>query len=281
LKQLKYQDMKKLFITLGICLIGSVGWSQINQDFLVPHLNIGTGMCEMKEINNVVGFGYDIGYDFQSTGFGISGFYNMNRISARTEELPMFREEYGTDDMIIKNRSRASTYGVKLRYTPPALQYSRVTPYAELGGGFATHTSVWRSPGKQVMIDDSDPNCPKYEYQFRDRGVQSRSTTMIGVGEVGMLIRLYGAYPNSHQMRNNNDRAGWYLGLSARLEYGGEVQYRLPGNNPYQFNYDSGLGAQNDQPYAHLTPSGASRDGNLLGRHQMFMFQVSLVRTIF
>lgn len=273
--------MKRIIYILSISLIAATGFGQVNQDFLVPHLNIGKGFGEMEQIESAIGFGYDFGVDIPHSSFGISGFYNMNQYSRMDRELPMYREENGLDTTTIKNRSRVSTYGVKLRYTPLALQYSRVMPYVEVGGGFATHTSAWRSPGDAVLVDYSDPDCPHYEYRFRDRGVLSRSTTIMGVGEVGLLIRLYGDYETRHEMKTNKSRSGWYLGLSARAEYGGQVDFRNARANPHHFQYDSGLGAQYDLPNAHLATGGNARELTSTGRHQMVFFQVSLVKTIF
>jgi hypothetical protein len=254
--------------------------SQTEMDMMIPHFNFGRGVKEMNDIRNVIGFGYDFGHNFRNTSFGISGFYNMNNYSFVKEELHIYRYGDGMMDLPIHNKSRVTTYGVKFRYSPREMMFSRLSPYFEVGGGFATHTGVWRSNGLSILVDNSDPECPKYDYLLRDRGLLYRNTTLIGVGEFGLKYRLTGKYSTPDLMRFNNTTTGWYISASVRWEYGGNVTYTNAKHNPNHFYYNSGLGDQYDRPFM-ANPGNPDRSFLSENRHNMLVFQFSLIKALF
>lgn len=259
--------------------------AQINTDFLIPNFNIGMGLKEMKDISVATGFGYDVGYDFPESSFGISAFYNFSRYGRVLENLPMYREEYGEDIVGVRNISRVSSYGVKFRYIPFIEQQTRFLPYAEVGAGFATHTSLWKSKGRKYQTG-FDPECPKYAYEFKHRGIMDRNTTLIGLAEIGLNIRLDGmTYYILDDLfvdrLKNRFRTGWYLSLSVRYEHGGKVSYNHPKAYKHEFYYDSGLGIEYDTPFSATKSIDLIREPRTPNRHQMLFFQIGIAKTIF
>ena len=262
-------------------------YGQINTDLVVPNFSIGKGLNEMKDINVAVGFGYDFGYDFLEAPFGISAFYNISRYSNVKEDLPMYREEYGTDIVNVSNISRVSTYGLKFRYITHPKGFKRFLPYAEAGIGFATHTSLWKSKGNEKYNYSTDLSCPKYRYNFEDRGKINRDNTLIGLFEIGINIRLDSMsedvldeifYNRPHQNRFRN---GWYLSLSMRYEHGGRVFYNHSKEYKHEFYYDSGINPELNSPYSDLLPLDLMRAPRTANRHQMIFFQIGIAKTIF
>ena len=189
----------------------------------------------------------------------------------------MYNSEDGYNESVtVDNRSRLSTYGLKLRYSPEILQGKRFVPYAEIGAGFATHSSLWNSQGDllDVTYDYSDPDCPKttYHYGHDERKRMHRNTTFIGTGEIGFRLRI--------APENRTTRGGWYLGASARVELGGEVEYKNAQGSPHHFYYNSGLGSEYDTPFANQAPIN-DRATSSIANHQMLVFQISITRVLF
>lgn len=268
--------MKRIIFIMAFFIATAVGRAQGNLDIL-PHINIGTGIGEMSDIEVHPGFGWDIGYDFEGTSFGVSAFYNFARYSMHKTGLPMMNDEHGYDaNVTVDNRSRLSTYGLKMRYSPMVMQGRRFVPYAELGVGLATHSSLWNSRGVlyDITYDYSDPNCPKtiHHYAHENRERMHRSTTLIGTGEIGFRYRF--------APENRTTRGGWYVGASARVELGGEVEYRNAQASPHHFYYNSGLGSDFDQPFASSAPMN-DRGTSSRANHQMLVFQITLTKKLF
>jgi len=268
--------MKRIIFAIAFLMATVVGRAQGNFDIL-PHINIGTGIGQMSDIEVHPGFGWDVGIDFQGNSFGISSFYNFSRYSMKEQNLPMHTIEDGyNENVTVENKSRLSTYGVKLRYSPLVLQGRRFVPYAELGAGFATHSSIWSSKGDlyDITYDYSDPDCPKttYHYGHNERDRIHRNSTVIGIGEIGFRLRLL--------PENRTTREGWYIGASARVELGGKVEYRNATGSPHHFYYESGLGSEFDKPFASEAPMN-DRGVSSRANHQMLVFQISLTRMLF
>lgn len=235
----------------------------------------------MQEISQTFGLGYDIGYDIPASSFGVSGFYNFNRIGKVKETLPMYRDKYGIEEVDVVNVSRIHSYGIKLRYTPDRLQYSRFVPYAELGIGRAHYTSLWRAQVSQPSLDFYHLYYEEYMDTYRQREVLHQETTLFLVSEVGVLIRLYAELESNAARRKANNRNGWYLGLSVRLETGGEVSFRNPQHNPDHFYFDSQLGTFADNPFT--TQSFPFDENKTFGTapHRFLFIQFSLMRVLF
>jgi hypothetical protein len=275
--------MKHRFVCLYslILIFSSFAVGQINNDFIVPHINIGRGLGEMHEISQTYGFGYDIGYDIPNSSFGVSGFYNFNRIGKVKETLPMYRDKYGIEDVDVVNISRIHSYGIKLRFTPDRLQYSRFVPYTELGIGRAHYISLWRSQVSQPSLDFYHLYYEDYMDTYKQREVLHKETTLFLVGEVGILIRLYAELDSNAARRKAQNRNGWYLGVSLRLETGGEVSFRNPQHNTDHFYFDSELGTFADNPFT--TQSFPFDENKTFGTapHRFLFFQISLMRVLF
>ena len=265
--------MKKLIAILIISLGINFVHGQAHADFLVPSMTIGTGISDMNDVKKFSGFNYDIGYDFPYNPFGVTAFFSHNTIGELTyNEMPIYRDEIGNESVIVENKANFITWGAKLRYTPKALKYTRLSPYAELGIGLTHHRTNWNVKG--LYDDVTDPDCPKYG--FRDRGNILKSNTFTGVAELGVTYRVIGIQNDRRQMEANNNRAGWYLRASVRLEQGGKVSYSDPSSNPEQFYYNSGLGESHDFPNNNST-SRVDGGNFSQGRHGVLVFQLSLL----
>jgi hypothetical protein len=268
--------MKQLIFSIVFFAVMTSGKAQGNIEIL-PHVYLGTGINQMKDITVHPGFGWDIGYDFEGSSFGASAFYNFSRYSMRSEQLPMFNHEDGLNEKVdVDNKSRVSTYGLKMRYSPLVLQGRRFVPYAELGVGLATHSTVWNSQGElyDITYDYSDPDCPKTTYHYGHEETERihRNTTFIGTGEIGFRVRIA---PDHRTTRN-----GWYLGASARVELGGQVEYRNANQSPHHFYYESGLSSEENTPFSSEAPMN-DRGTSSFANHQMLVFQISLTKVLF
>jgi hypothetical protein len=276
--------MKKYILIILITFFCLKGNSQISLDYFVPHFFIGKGIGDMNDIISIGGIGYDVGYELPNSSFGIYGFYNTGSYSRMKEDLPIFRPMYGQETLPIINNSTASTYGIKLRYTPFKFKYQRFNPYIEIGGGFARYKSFWKSNGTSINnvnvnpYIENDEECPKKPFEERERIM--RNTTLMSMAEIGFTYRLTkdGVFSEKSGIKDNS---GLYLSLSARLEYGGLVRYNNIKNHPYRFYYDSGLSNTQDYPYSHLVPSRITPSNFEMGRHSMLVFQLSLSKLIF
>lgn len=254
---------------------------QLNNDFLIPHFNAGKGLGEMSEIISTVGFGYDIGYDIPSSSFGLSAFFNFNRIGRVKEKLPMYRDIYGIETVDVVNSARINAYGVKFKYSPRQLHYHRVLPFIEMGVGRATHSALWRSNLSEPSLDYYHLEYFDYVNTFKQREILHRNKTNYIMGEIGLLICLYSELETKEQRRIEKNRNGWYLGLSVRVEKGGAVTFRNPKHNSDHFYFDSGLGTFSDYPFnSQNFPFDDSKTyGN--SAHHFIFFQVSLMHLIF
>jgi len=271
--------MKNALIVVVIAFCTQQLKSQISIDYFAPHVFMGKGINDMKDISFVAGIGYDFGYEMTGSNFGIYGFFNSGTYSRMKDELPIFRPQSGMETLPIINKSNVSTYGLKLRYTIGKLNHNRLKPYIEIGGGFARHKNFWKSNGMYLENQDTEAeDCPKKAFQEKERII--RNTAMMGVAEIGLsyCVTKDGFIPENY---NGVRNSGYYITLSARLEYGGTVIYNNLKNHPYRFYYNSGLGNEQDRPYSHLAPPRSLSNNFDSGRHTMILFQLSLSRVIF
>jgi hypothetical protein len=274
---LKTQKLLFLFFMM----LSTCGSAQINNDFLVPHVLIGKGLGDMKEVQSAFGWGYDIGYDLPNNSFGFSLFYNRLSLANVRETLPMYRDKFGIENVVVRNRSTIQTIGLKFRYTPEQLHYERIYPYVEVGIGRAYHRASWRTRVDEASLDYFHLNYYDYVEAYKNKEDLNREQTLIILGEIGFNLRLFAELDSKSERQLAKNRNGWYLGVSMRIESGGDVTFRNPKHNPDHFYFDSGLGNFADNPFTTQSFPFDEERTFANAAHRLVFLQISLMRILF
>lgn len=230
----------------------------------------------VRQNASVVPFHGGIGASFFLTSkrlpFAFGYRVNGNYYSAVTKkEMPFVREDYVHEVADICN-SHNITQNV-LFFRAELNKNGFVSPYAEIGGGWANYKTRWSA---MDPYERSNDNCEGYE----DSGLILSDYTMTANGTAGVNLKFNNKKKNC---------SGFWLNLAVDYSYGQNVKFLNSKINDEQFSYQSGLNVTQNGAPRHSTTTGNSNGSEVqsapmppffTGRHELVQFRVGFVMVI-
>lgn len=239
--------MNKIFIPV-LPLLFVLPFTSTAQFAIESHLVMGAGMNQLnRTVPFHAGLGMGLSYNMLSSPVSIGWRVNGNFYSTYSQDqLPYYREDYVHEVADISNSHTISLNSFFVR--GEVNRHGFVSPFAELGGGWAAYKTRWSASDP---FEQSNDDCEGY---VESNKFMSEKTPVV-TASAGVNLKLH----------NLGDKcSGIWITLAVDYSRGKEVYHLNSKLNHAQFYYDAGAPiVSNTSPTA--TPAMQPRHGD--GNH--------------